>query len=97
MLWLTAKRRSIRRFRRVLGLFSTFSLGLGSMIGSGIYISPGEAAFSLFVWVIVGLLMMPIALSFARFGRKLTRTGGAYEYAKSSLGDFWGIVTGVGF
>jgi len=101
VLWFTSEKSSTRGFRRVLGLFSAFSLGLGSMIGSGIYISPGEAAvagpFSLVAWTAVGFLIMPIALSFARFGRKLTRTGGAYEYVKSSLGDFWGIITGIGF
>lgn len=100
MVWFTLER-SNGGFRRALGLFSAFCLGLGSMIGSGIYISPGEAAvagpFSLLSWIVVGLLMMPIALSFARFGMLFTRAGGAYEYVKSAMGSAWGVITGVGF
>jgi len=41
--------------------------------------------------------MMPIALSYARFGSTITRTGGPYEYVRESMGDSWALLTGIGF
>jgi amino acid transporter len=68
-------------YKRSLGQLELVSLGIGGTIGSGIFVVPGIAAgimgpASLIAWVIVAisatLVMISLAWSSARFGRKGT-------------------------
>lgn len=85
--------------RRVLGFGHVVALGVNSVIGAGIFIVPGPLAklglASVGVFLLAGILLFPIALSFAHLGRLTDRSGGAYIYAQTAFGPFVGF--GVGW
>lgn len=77
-----------------VGLFSGTTLIVGTMIGSGIFISPkgilegtGSVAFSLIIWVACGLLAMLGALAYAELGTCVPRSGGEHAYLMYTFGS----------
>jgi basic amino acid/polyamine antiporter, APA family len=71
------------------------------MIGTGIFLKPGEMAAvggSVSVvyaaWIAGGLLSLFGALSFAELGAALPEAGGQYAYLKRGLGPVWGYLFG---
>ncbi|XP_051640681.1 cystine/glutamate transporter-like isoform X3 [Manacus candei] len=79
--------------RQKITLLRAFSLLIGSMVGSGIFISPkgvlkntGTVGFSLVVWFACGLLSMFGALCYAELGTRITKSGGHYIYILETLG-----------
>ncbi|MEE6476902.1 hypothetical protein FKM82_011265 [Ascaphus truei] len=79
--------------KRELGLFSAVSLIAGTMIGSGIFMSPegvlrymGSPGASLLIWAACGLLAMLGALSYAELGTVIKESGGEYIYILRNFG-----------
>ncbi|NXT71276.1 XCT protein, partial [Chaetops frenatus] len=79
--------------RKKITLLRAFSLLIGSMVGSGIFISPkgvlknsGSVGFSLVIWFSCGLLSMFGALCYAELGTRITKSGGHYIYILETLG-----------
>jgi L-type amino acid transporter 9 len=79
--------------RRSLSLFEGVALVLGTVIGSGIFASPGKVldaagsvGLSLIVWIVGGLLSLAGALCYAELGTALPLAGGEYAYLSKSLG-----------
>ncbi|NXV12662.1 XCT protein, partial [Cepphus grylle] len=79
--------------RKKITLVRAFSLLFGSMVGSGIFISPkgvlknsGSVGFSLVVWFACGVLSMFGALCYAELGTRITKSGGHYIYILETLG-----------
>lgn len=88
-----------QRLSRVLGLPGAVLLGLGAMLGTGIYVSTGlavEAAswLALPALVIAALLAMANGLSSARLAARHPVSGGAYEYGYVFLGHWPGFLAG---
>ncbi|WP_372369626.1 amino acid permease [Candidatus Uabimicrobium sp. HlEnr_7] len=86
-------------FARTMGLFSSTVLGMGTIMGAGIYILVGLAAEQAgsAVWIsylICGALAYLSVLMYADLGCMITTSGGGYIYAYQSLGPFWGFITG---
>src|ERR1039457_1587343 len=86
---------------RSLGLFSSPALGMGSMIGSGIFIVDAEIArvtdspaLYLGAWVVTAILTMIGALSYGELAAMMPRAGGQYVYLRESLGPLWGFLYG---
>lgn len=82
------------------GLRSIILLGINAIIGSGIFLLPGQAyekmgTSSLFVYVFVSFLAMALAMCFAEVAGMFKRNGGAYVYVKEAFGDFAGFEVGI--
>ncbi|XP_077195934.1 cystine/glutamate transporter-like isoform X1 [Paroedura picta] len=85
--------------RKKITLLRAFSLLIGSMVGSGIFISPkgvlknsGNVGLSLVVWFGCGILSMLGALSYAELGTRITKSGGHYIYVLETLGPLPGFL-----
>ncbi|NXA37593.1 BAT1 protein, partial [Eudromia elegans] len=75
------------RLKQEVGVISGVSFIAGTMVGSGIFMSPewvlyhmGNPASSLLIWASCGLLAMCGALSYAELGTIIKESGGEYIY-----------------
>ncbi len=90
------------KFSKDLGLLDSVLLGIGFIIGSGIFLFPiimaGVAGtYSLISWVIAGVYSILTGLCFAENAQKMPAVGGLYAYAHQSFGDAVGFLTGWAF
>ncbi|KAM4749642.1 cystine/glutamate transporter-like [Rhinophrynus dorsalis] len=79
--------------RKKITLLRAISLTIGTIIGSGIFISPkgvlknsGNVGLSLVIWLACGILSMCGALSYAELGTSIRKSGGHYIYLLETLG-----------
>src|SRR6202047_743646 len=86
---------------RGLGPWAAAAIVVGTMVGTGIFLKPGEMAAvggSVSVvysaWVAGGLLSLFGALSFAELGAAMPEAGGQYAYLRRGLGPVWGFLFG---
>ncbi|MGE5234038.1 MAG: APC family permease [Acidobacteriota bacterium] len=86
---------------RGLGVVDGALLTVGSIIGTGIFITTGDmaktvphAGLILLVWVAGGLLTIAGALSYAELGVMFPRAGGIYLFLKEAYGPLWGFLYG---
>src|SRR5919199_416389 len=89
---------------RRLGLLDAVVIGLGAMLGAGVFVvwAPAAAAARTATGLIVALLLAGIvaacnATSSARLAARYPESGGAYVYGRERLGPFWGFLAGGGF
>ncbi|GAA4622141.1 APC family permease [Actinoallomurus vinaceus] len=88
--------------RRRLGVFDAVVIGLGSMIGAGIFAALAPAARAAGSGLLPGLALAAVvaycnATSSARLAARYPASGGTYVYGRERLGDFWGYLAGWGF
>lgn len=88
--------------RRRLGLLNAVVIGLGSMIGAGIFAALAPAAYAAGSGLLLGLAVAAVvaycnAISSARLAARYPASGGTYVYGRMRLGDFWGYLAGWGF
>lgn len=88
--------------RRRLGLFDAVLIGLGSMIGAGIFAALAPAAHAAGSGLLLGLAVAAVvaycnAISSARLAALYPASGGTYVYGRMRLGDFWGYLAGWAF
>ncbi|MDN3202812.1 APC family permease [Algoriphagus sediminis] len=84
---------------RNLGLWGVWMLVVNGFIGAGIFGLPSGAAalageYSVFIYVICALLMLPVILSFAEVGSYFKGTGGPTKYGTAAFGPFIGFQGG---
>jgi APA family basic amino acid/polyamine antiporter len=88
------------RLRRVLGPVGLTSLGIGAIIGAGIFVTTGEAAATragpavLLSFVVAGLGCALAALCYAEFAAMAPVAGSAYTYAYATLGELLAWIIG---
>jgi len=88
------------RLRRVLGPWSLTSLGVGCVIGAGIFVITGKAAHDkagpalMLSFVIAGLACIFSALCYAEFASMAPIAGSAYTYAYVTLGEMFAWIIG---
>lgn len=84
-----------------LGFWSCWSLTVGCMIGSGIFMLPTVLApyglLSFGGWLLACAGAILIALTLARLAARTTRTGGPYAYVHDAFGDLVGFVNVWGY
>jgi len=87
---------------RRLGPGDAVLIGLGSMIGAGVFAVFGPAAQAAGTELIVGLLIAASiaycnAVASAQLGAVYPTSGGTYIYGRERLGPWWGFTAGWGF
>lgn len=88
------------RLRRVLGPVSLTALGVGAIIGAGIFVLTGLAAHDyagpglMLSFVIAGLGCAFAALCYAEFASMIPVAGSAYTYAYATLGELMAWIIG---
>lgn len=87
---------------RRLGLPSSVGIGMGSMIGAGIFVvlAPATAAAGdgLFLALAAAALVaLCNAMSSARLAVHYPESGGTYVYGRERLGPYWGYLAGWSF
>ncbi len=87
------------RFARRLGLAGATNLGLGAMLGGGIYVISGLAAGMIgpglfMVYLAAGTLTIFTALNYAELAASIPKAGGGYTFAHDTLGGFPAFLTG---
>lgn len=88
--------------KRTLGTADAVTIGLGSMIGAGIFVALAPAAAAAGSWLLVGLAIAALvaycnATSSARLAAVHPQSGGTYVYGRERLGEFWGHTAGWSF
>ncbi|ELY80394.1 amino acid permease-associated region [Natrinema pellirubrum DSM 15624] len=82
-----------------LGLLSAIAIGIGTMIGAGIFVLPGTAVaragpLAALTFVIGGVTALFTALSASELGTAMPKSGGAYFYINRALGPLFGSISG---
>ena len=91
---------SAQQFRRVLGLWQLTAIGLGGLIGAGIFVLTGVVAATQagpavsLSFVIAGVASAAAALSYAEFAGMIPVAGSAYTYGYAVLGELVAWVIG---
>jgi len=90
------------RLARRLGLGDAVVIGLGSMIGAGVFAAIGPAAGAAGSGLLIGLAIAAAvaycnATSSAALAAVYPTSGGTYVYGRERLGPFWGYLAGWGF
>jgi basic amino acid/polyamine antiporter, APA family len=85
--------------RREIGLFGATALGIGAIIGSGIFIVTGIVAgvagpAMILSVLIAGVIAIFSAMSVAELGAYLPEEGGTYAYAQKLISPFAGFIAG---
>ena len=87
--------------QRTLGLSAVFTVSLGAMIGSGIFVLPGLGAkvagpAVILAYVLAGLVMIPAAISKSEMATAMPKAGGTYLFIDRAMGPLVGTVAGFG-
>src|SRR3954471_6398757 len=92
---LDAEARGDNRLRRVLGPVGLTSLGVGAIIGAGIFVMTGRAAANdagpaiMLSYAFAGVGCALAAFCYAEFASMAPVAGSAYTYAYATLGEIF--------
>ena len=87
---------------RRLGTGDAVVIGLGSMIGAGVFAAFGPAAKAAGTGLLIGLVLAALiaycnAVASAQLAAAYPTSGGTYIYGRERLGPWWGFTAGWGF
>ena len=88
--------------QRRLGVADAVFIGLGSMIGAGVFAVWAPAADAAGTGLLIGLAIAAVvafgnATSSAQLAAAHPTSGGTYAYGRAELGPWWGFIAGWGF
>jgi basic amino acid/polyamine antiporter, APA family len=92
--------RDENRLRRILGPIQLTSLGVGAIIGAGIFVATGAAAHNvagpalILSYVVAGTTCIFAALCYAEFASMVPVAGSAYTYAYATMGELFAWIIG---
>lgn len=91
-----------QELRRSLGVLDAVVIGLGSMVGAGIFVALGPAAEAAGSGLLPALGLAALvaycnAMSSARLAALYPTSGGTYVYGRERLGSFFGYLAGWAF
>ncbi|CAH8543384.1 unnamed protein product [Schistosoma turkestanicum] len=81
--------------KRELGLWSAVSITIGTIIGSGVFVTPKgvlenseqSPGISVIIWILCGFISLLGSLCYAELGTTITHSGGDYVYIKQAFGN----------
>src|SRR5512141_319054 len=88
------------RLRRILGPVTLSSLGVGAIIGTGIFVLTGVAAHDkagpalMLSFLVAGVACIFAALCYAEFASMVPVAGSAFTYAYATLGELFAWIIG---
>lgn len=87
------------KLRKTMSLFDATSIGIGAIVGAGIFVvlgvATGLAGPAVILSIIMaGIVAMLTASSFVRLSGSTQKEGGVYEFARELLPPFWAFLTG---
>jgi APA family basic amino acid/polyamine antiporter len=89
-----------QRLKRALGPINLTSLGIGAIIGAGIFVLTGHAAAQyagpaiVYSFILSGLACAFAGLCYAEFASMIPLSGSAYTYGYATLGEFVAWIIG---
>jgi APA family basic amino acid/polyamine antiporter len=91
-----------RQLQRRLGVFDATSIGLGSMLGAGVFVVFAPAArlagnFLVLAILVAGAVAYCNAVASAELAARYPASGGTYIYGRKRLGEWPGFIAGWGF
>ncbi len=88
-------------FQQRLGLFDATMLIVGTMIGSGIFVTSvsiaqdvGSAGWLMAIWALTGFMTVIGALSYAELAGMMPEAGGQYVYLREAYSPLWAFLYG---
>ncbi|MBS3761299.1 APC family permease [Halodesulfurarchaeum sp.] len=89
------------QLERTLGLKEALMIGVGTMVGAGIFVLPGAAAAlagpaSAIAFSVAGAIAMLTALSASELATAMPASGGPYHFINKGLGPLFGSIAGLG-
>ena len=86
---------------RTIGLVGGLTIGIGTMIGAGIFVFPGLAAGNAgpaasLSFAIGGVIALLVALPASELATAMPRSGGGYYFISRSMGTAYGAIVGLG-
>jgi len=93
------KNSNVVKLKKEVGIFGGISLVVGTMIGSGIFLSPAgilqaskSVGTSLCIWAGCGLLATLSAISYIELALMIRKSGGEYQYLTAAYGEAFGFL-----
>ncbi len=88
--------------QKKFGVFTLVSLGVGTMVGSGIFAVPAAMAVVagpglILAILFAGLITTLLALAYAELGAAFPLVGGPYSLPRLAMGNFNGFIMGWGY
>src|SRR5579862_4777110 len=86
--------------KRSLGAVSLTAMGIGAIIGAGLFVLTGKAAAEnagpavLLSFVLAALICVFVALCYAEFASLIPISGSAYSYAYATMGELFAWIIG---
>jgi len=89
------------QLERTIGLVGGLAIGVGTMIGAGIFVFPGLAAANAgpaaaISFAVGGVIALLVALPTAELATAMPRSGGGYYFISRCLGTAGGAIVGLG-
>jgi len=84
-----------------LGVIEALTIGIGTMIGAGIFVLPGIVAqkagpAAIISFLLGGTVALLAALSLSELATGMPKSGGSYYYVNRALGPIFGSIVGYG-